>query len=321
MPKVSVIVPVYNVEKYLDKCLLSLVNQTLKDIEIIVVNDGSPDNSQDIIDRFKKDYPKKIVSLIKENGGLSDARNYGIEHAKADYIGFVDGDDFVDVSMFEKMYNKAIEKDFDLVVCNLNYVYDYDVVPTSGNVKEDTEDIKKTMLDIYPTAWNKLYKKDILNKHKLRFKKGVWFEDVEFIYRVLPYVKTIGVVKECFYEYVQREGAISKTYDERLYHYIDNFNGIVDYYKKNELYDKYYNELEYAYVRYIYGTFIKQAMNYPRKKFVKALKDAKKNVKRHFPKYRKNKYFYKNLKGLYMVLFNKPMLLLYYLVKGGKHEK
>ena len=321
MPKVSVIVPVYNVEKYLEKCLLSLVNQTLEDIEILVVNDGSPDHSQDIIDRFKKEYPKKIVSLIKPNGGLSDARNYGIKHAKAPYIGFVDGDDYVDVSMFEKMYNKAISEDFDLVVCNLNYVYDYDVIPTSSNVLEDTTDIKKVMLDIYPTAWNKIYKKDFIIDRKLEFKKGVWFEDVEFIYRVLPYVKSIGVVKECFYEYVQREGAISKTYDERLYHYIDNFNGIVKYYKDNKIYNKYHNELEYAYVRYIYGTFIKQAMNYDKDNFLKAIDNAKKNVKKHFPKYRHNKYFYKNLKGLYMVLFNKLILSIYYDLKGGKHEK
>ena len=320
-PKVSIIVPVYNVEKYLDKCLLSLVNQTLDDIEIIVVNDGSPDNSQEIIDRFKEEYPNKIVGLKKKNGGLSDARNYGIAHAKAKYIGFVDGDDYVDVSMFEKMYNKAIQQDFDLVVCNLNYVYDYDVVPTSGNVKDDTTNIKEVMLSIYPTAWNKLYKKELLNKYDLRFKKGVWFEDVEFIYRVLPYVKTIGVVKESFYEYVQREGAISKTYDERLYHYIDNFNGIVEYYKKNNLYEEYHDELEFAYVRYIYGTFIKQALNYPKNLFAKAVVDAKKNVKTHFPKYRRNKYFYKGIKGLYMVLFNKPMLMLYYIFIGGKHEK
>ncbi len=321
MPKVSVIVPVYNVSKYLEKCLLSLVNQTLDDIEIIVVNDGSPDNSQDIVDKFKKEYPKKIVSLIKENGGLSDARNYGINHAKANYIGFVDGDDFVDVSMFEKMYEKAISQDFDLVVCNLNYVYDYDVVPTSGNIKEDTDDIKDAMVNIYPTAWNKLYKRELLNKYDLRFKKGVWFEDVEFVYRLLPYIKNIGVVDEYFYEYVQREGAISKTYDDRLYHYIDNFNGIVKYYKDNKLFNKYYKELEYAYVRYIYGTFVKQALNYPKDKFKKALKDAKYNVKNNFSKYRRNKYFYQSLKGLYMVFFNKPLLMLVYLLKGGKHEK
>ena len=94
MVKVSVIVPVYNVEKYIDKCLDSLVNQTLKDIEIIVVNDGSPDDSQQVIDMYVKKYPKKIKSYIKENGGQGSARNLGLEHAKGEYISFVDSDDY-----------------------------------------------------------------------------------------------------------------------------------------------------------------------------------------------------------------------------------
>ena len=94
--KVSVIVPVYNVEKYIDKCLDSLVNQTLKDIEIIVVNDGSPDNSQKIIDKYVKKYPNKVKSFIKENGGQGSARNLGMEYAKGEYISFVDSDDWID---------------------------------------------------------------------------------------------------------------------------------------------------------------------------------------------------------------------------------
>ena len=315
MPKVSVIVPVYNVEKYIVKCLESLLNQTLEDIEIIVVNDGSPDNSQEIIDKYVLEYKDKIKSYIKPNGGLSDARNYGIEKATGEYIGFVDGDDFVDIRMFETMYNEAHKKKSDIVVCNLNYVYDYDIVPTSSNVLEETTNIKDVMLNIYPTAWNKIYKRTFINKHKLRFKKNVWYEDVEFIYRVLPYVNKISCVKNCFYQYVQREGAITKTYDKRLYNYIDNWNGIVDYYKEHNLYEEFYPELEYSYVRYIYGTFLKQAMNFPEfKDFNDALNCAIKNVKEHFPKYLKNKYLYKSLKGLYLVLFNKLALRISYFI-------
>ena len=315
MPKVSVIVPVYNVEKYIVKCLESLLNQTLEDIEIIVVNDGSPDDSQTIIDKYVLEYKDKIKSFIKPNGGLSDARNYGIDKATGEYIGFVDGDDFVDIRMFETMYNEANKNKSDIVVCNLNYVYDYDIIPTSSNVLEETTNIKDVMLNIYPTAWNKIYKRTFINKHKLRFKKNVWYEDVEFIYRVLPYVNKISCVKNCFYQYVQREGAITKTYDKRLYNYIDNWNGIVEYYKEHNLYDEFYDELEYSYVRYIYGTFIKQAMNFPSiKEFNEALDAAIKNVKLHFPKYRKNKYLYKSLKGLYLVLFNKIALKISYFI-------
>ncbi len=104
MKKVSVIVPVYNVENYITKCLESLVSQTLQDMEIIIVNDGSSDNSQQIIDNFVKKYPEKIKAFIKDNGGLSDARNFGIDRAIGEFIGFVDSDDYVTPTMFEQMY-------------------------------------------------------------------------------------------------------------------------------------------------------------------------------------------------------------------------
>ena len=109
--KVSIIVPVYGVEEWLERCMESLVHQTLQDIEIIVVNDGSPDNSQEIIDRYVKEYPDLVQGHIKENGGLSDARNYGLQYATGEYIAFVDSDDYVDVTMYEKLYKKAIEEE------------------------------------------------------------------------------------------------------------------------------------------------------------------------------------------------------------------
>ena len=117
--KVSVIVPVYNVEKFIGKCLDSLVNQTLKDIEIIVVNDGTKDNSQEIIDKYVKKYPDKVKSFIKENGGLSSARNFGIEKAKGEYISFVDSDDWLNDDALEKMYNKAKKDKSDIVICDM----------------------------------------------------------------------------------------------------------------------------------------------------------------------------------------------------------
>ena len=308
MIKVSVIVPVYNVEKYLDKCLKSLVNQTLKEIEIIVVNDGTKDKSQKIIDKYVKKYPKLVKSYIKENGGLSSARNYGLKYAKGEYIAFVDSDDYVEEDMYEKLYNKAIEKDFDMVVCNLKYIYDTKDVNAYSNINKDIltkEEIKKSMINIYPSAWNKLFNKRLF-KNKVLFKEKVWYEDVEFLYRLYPYINSIGTVDDYLYNYVQRKGAITSTFDERLFHYIDNFNGIVKFYKEKKFFDEYQKELEYCYVRYLYATFIKQASNFKDKKmYEKAVEEAIKNVKENFPNYRKNKYFYKSLKGIYLLLFNK----------------
>ena len=122
--KVSVIVPVYNVEQYLEQCLKSLVNQTLESLQIIVVNDGSPDNSQDIIDGFIKKYPNKVFGYIKENGGLGDARNYGMQYAEGEYIAFVDSDDWVDEKMFELMYNFAESNRHQIVIADMYNIND-----------------------------------------------------------------------------------------------------------------------------------------------------------------------------------------------------
>ena len=171
--KVSVIVPVYNVEEYIDKCLDSLVHQTLTDLEIIVVNDGSPDNSEKIIKKYEKKY-KNIKYLVKENGGLSDARNFGLKYAKGEYIAFLDSDDYVSEEMYQMMYIKAKSEDFDMVVCDINYLYPDRTLRVDSGIKDDTTDIKKTYLTIQPAAWNKLFRRDLFD-HKVLFKKGVWF--------------------------------------------------------------------------------------------------------------------------------------------------
>ena len=306
--KVSVIVPVYNVESYLDKCLTSLVKQTLQEIEIIVVNDGSKDNSEKIIEKYLKKYPEKIKYIKKANGGLSSARNEGLKYASGEYIGFVDSDDYVSLNTFNLMYKKAKEKNFDLVVCNLNYVYETKTKMVSAGLDKDLEnedEVKKNIVFLYPAVWNKLYKKEILDS--LKFKEGIWYEDVEFNFRVYPRVKSIGYVDKPLIQYVQRESSISKTIDKRLFNYLDNFNGLIRYYQDNNLYNKYYFELEYSYVRYLYATFIKQ-LSYTNDKqlFKEGVKEAIKNVQEHFPNYKKNIYLKKfGLKNIYLKTFNK----------------
>lgn len=321
MVKVSVVVPVYNTQKYLEKCLDSLVYQTLKDIEIIVVNDGSNDESQKIIDRYVQAYPNKMKAYIKENGGLSDARNFGISKCSGEYVGFVDSDDYVNLDMYEQMYNKAKNQDFDVVVCNIRYVFDnYSKEVSSGVDKDvfDKEQIKRQMVNIYPAAWNKIYKKELF-ENGILFKKGVWYEDVEFLYRLFPYIKSIGTLKSAFVNYVQREGAITRTFDERVYNYIDNFNGIIDFYKEKGFYDEYFSELEYSYVRYLYMTFIKTACHFDKNEYKKACNLAKKNVLEHFPNYKENKYI-KGLSGFYLKNFNfitQKIVYLFYNLKKG----
>ena len=315
--KVSVIVPVYKVEEYLSKCLSSLVQQELKDIELIIVNDGSPDNSQLIIDKYKKSY-SNIKSFIKENSGLSDTRNVGIKYATGEYIAFVDSDDSVRLDMYLKMYEKAKEKDFDVVACDVKYVYSDREEILVTDPKKDTTNIRDVFINLYPAACTKIFKRELITKNNIYFKSGVWYEDVEFMYRLLPYIKSIGVIHEPFYEYLQREKSITSSVSPKIYDYINNMNGVVDYYKEKGFYDTYKKELEYAYVRYVYATFIKTCLGYDKETYLKAVDDAIKNVKEHFPKYRVNKYFYKSLKGIYLVLFSKNLAKLLYLRRGKK---
>ena len=318
MPKVSVIVPVYNTEKYLEKCLTSLATQTLKDIEIIIVNDGSPDNSDKIISKFTKKHPN-FKSYKKENGGLSDARNYGIKKATGDYLGFIDSDDYAEKNMFEALYNKAISNNFDITVCDIYLEEKGAKKVISSLVFNDInkEEIKEQMVNIYPAVWNKLYKKDLFTKDNY-FKKGVLFEDVEFFYRLVPYINSIGVVNEPLINYVQREGAITKTFDKRMYHYIDNFNGIIDFYNQKGFYEEYKEELEYVYVRYLYATFIKGCTNFSYKEYKIAVNEAIKNVKTNFPNYKNNKYLTKGLKNIYLKHFNPFIAKIIYLILHKK---
>ena len=167
MKKVSIIVPVYNVEKYLRKCLNSLVNQTLTDIEVILVNDGSKDKSQEIINEFKEKYPEKIKAFETVNGGAAKARNYALEHVTGEYIGFVDSDDYVEEDMYEKLYNKAIEENAEIVCCNYYRVQE-EVNKFSakkfGNQRINKDNIfnksiyeEKLLFDEVPYLWNKIF--------------------------------------------------------------------------------------------------------------------------------------------------------------------
>ena len=123
MPKLSLIIPVYNVENYIEKCLDSVVNQTIDDMEIIIVNDGSKDKSKEKINKYLQKYKEKIKYLEKENGGLSSARNFGIPHATGEYIAFLDSDDYVEPKMYEEMYNLAKKEDADMVECDFIWEY------------------------------------------------------------------------------------------------------------------------------------------------------------------------------------------------------
>ncbi|WP_326981224.1 glycosyltransferase family 2 protein [Chryseobacterium sp. MYb264] len=217
--KVSVIVPVYNVEEYLGKCLDSLLNQTHKNIEIVVVNDGSTDHSEHVIQEYTRQYPDKIKSFSKENGGLSDARNYGIDRATGDYIGFVDSDDYVSPSMFEEMTALALKHQCKMVICNIQKVDQHGKITQKltqiPNMPEkiDLNSHFSVFSDVSYFACNKLFSKDLF-KDK-RFKKAAHFEDIQLIPQLLLECDTIAQTQNFHYQYLERSDSITKTHTER----------------------------------------------------------------------------------------------------------
>lgn len=215
MIKVSVVVPVYNVEEYLDECLKSLVEQTLSEIEIIVVNDGSPDNSQQIINSYAERYPDKILALQKENGGLSDARNFGIAHAHGEFIGFVDSDDFVERDMFEALYKSAKKNQSEVVIGQYKHYALSGGPITKGGVFPFNENKVYSGRDFLLNSHimlvcNKIYKSDLIKQYPF---PTTWFEDVAWSPVIMSYAKKISYIPRSFYHYIRREGTIASSHD------------------------------------------------------------------------------------------------------------
>lgn len=216
MEKISVIVPVYNVEKYLSKCVDSIINQTYHNLEIILVDDGSPDRCGEICDEYAtKDNRIKVIH--KKNGGLSDARNAGIEVAEGGYIAFVDSDDYIASDMMDVLYHRLIKDGSDMALCNFKYIDEKgeeieerkNKSPIKDEVITGIDGMKKLSQDknwYYVIAWNKLYKKEIFDN--IRFPKGKIHEDEFVIHHIMHACKRISCVALELYYYLQRQGSI-----------------------------------------------------------------------------------------------------------------
>lgn len=303
MPKVSVIVPVYNVEKYIDKCLNSLVNQTLDDIEIIVVNDGSKDESEKIIKKYKKEY-NNIIYVTKENGGLSSARNFGMIYATGEYVAFLDSDDYVDYELYEKMYKKAKEKNYDYVECDFYWEYeDHKKADVGYRFKNKKEMFAKARV----VAWNKLIKRDIIINHKLEFPVGLYYEDVEFFYKLIIHINTFAFVKQPLIYYVQRESSIVNKQDKRTKQIFKVLDNVIKYYKEKGLYEEYKEEIEYTYSRLLLCSSLKRILKI-KDKITKELlvKETWQKLNNKFPNWKKNKILKSNnsINGIYMKSMN-----------------
>ena len=298
-PKVSVIVPVYNVEPYIEHCLETLVNQTLTEIEIIVVNDGSTDNSQVSVDRYAKKYPDRVFPYHKENGGLSDARNFGMQRARGDYIGFVDSDDYVEETMFEKLYEKAAQEDADIVVCGY-YAIDEAAGKTKTLQTGNLSYFNKSLFDnpklLYvnaPYAWNKLFRRSMLEENALQFPKGLIFEDIATSYPAFLCAAKISKVDEPLYHYyLRRKGSITATYSNKFMQLLDSLSIMNDFYKKRKHFLTFANVLLFINLKHIFIRFFEFPMHNARDFQLQFLKKSFAHLNQYFPRWKHYDFFF-----------------------------
>lgn len=311
MKKVSIIVPVYNVQDYIEKCLDSLVYQTLEDIEIIVVNDGATDESRIVIQKYINKYPEKIVYVEKENGGLSDARNYGMQYAKGEYIAFVDSDDYVEKNMYEKMYDIAQKENSDMVECNFYWEYNNKLKMDKGIKYNEKQDM---LVKARVVAWNKLIRRKLVKDKDIKFPKGLRYEDIEFTYKLIPYIKKVSFVKEPMVHYIQRDNSISNMQNIRNREIFEVLDNVIKYYKEKNLYKDYEKELEYVYTRYLLCSSFLRIIKIKDKKIRKQLLDETwTNLNSKFPNWKKNDILVdsKSPKDKYIKSVNKTTFQIY----------
>ena len=303
MPEVSVIIPVYKVEKYIHKCIDSVLTQTFRDIQVILVDDGSPDNCGHICDEYSK-ADKRVSVVHKENGGLSDARNAGMKYAEGNYILFVDSDDYIEHDMIEYMYSRIKDSDADMATCGIYEVYS-DRIEEQKREPEfvcSGEEAFRCILQghtIRGEVWNKLIRKSCMSG--IEFPKGRLYEDIYFTADLMPRIKKVVVGTEPKYYYLHRSDSITgRAYRPKLYDIIDGYT------KNYQVVKQKFPALEkeaqclWLWSRFIVLDKMLLENNY---KELEGYKELKRFIRRHLPAILRNPYFQKKRKISAVVLF------------------
>lgn len=306
MKKVSIIVPIYNAEKYLKRCLDSLVNQTYSNIEIILLNDGSTDKTDSIIKSYKD---KRIIYVKKENSGIGSTRNKGIELATGDYIMFVDSDDYIALNCVEVLVKKACEG-YDLVLSNYYLETTKSKIKIEFNESLNDSNIKTnpdilTLISLAP--WNKLYSKEIVGDN--RFVVDTKYEDAPFVVECVCKAHNIGFVKDYLFYYVMQKGGETITRDERIFDILKVCKII------NNTMTKYNYQNKTNFIVKMLSYYLKNSRYIPDKKLQKKfLNETYSYLKSIDPKWKKCSYLKKEALIKRIIITNKPLLNLLNLV-------
>ena len=302
-PAVSIIVPVYNVEAYLDKCLESVVNQSFDNYEVIIINDGSTDKSEEIAQQYTLKYDH-VILINQENKGLGGARNTGLKIAQGEYILFVDSDDYIHRDTLMLAYNEAMKKQADIVV------FGYTIIDELGNIiktEKGFENAKSTLkenrelLMCPPVAWNKLIKKDLFVNSGVQFPDRAWYEDLRTILKLYLHAQSFGFVDKSLYFYLKRKGSITNALKtDRLIEIVDAVEDLLNYYKEQNAYEQYKDELEFiaVYHAFYLGSVRVAQINYKHPLML----ELKQYITQKVPNYMHQKYLYRLGKSRQIVL-------------------
>lgn len=291
--KLSIVAAVYNLEKYLPRCLDSLVNQTLQEIEILCVDDGSTDSAPQIIDEYEKKYPNKIKAFHKPNGGEFTTRNYGLERATGEYVTFVDTDDWVEPDWAEKLYNAAKENDADIAVCaferidlETNKVVSHDMTAYGNTVRKIAKN-NDFPIFINPAPWNKIYKREKVKD--LRFMNFRGFNDMIFLASSYTKIEKVAFIKDVLYHYYLRYDSQIHTVNEQD---VINFKKYLLELKKLYIEENKYEDLKYILDMMVFihlGTSVMYRASYDKNIDIKKMvKETIKYLDENFSTWRKS---------------------------------
>lgn len=316
-PKVSVIVPVYNTERYLQKCLDSLVKQTLKELEVIIVDDGSTDSSPQIIKDYCSRYPGKFICYTQKNSGQAVARNKALKLCTGEYIGFLDSDDFVKESMFERMYNIGVQKNADYVACgytDITYRYGKVVVLQNYVASKVATNTKDMFFGALVSPFIHLYRRETLNSSKVTFTEGKIYEDTAFYLKLIPYIKKIAVIEEPLAYRVRHQNSTTTTFTfQKVSQIFPVIDEAINYYRQHQLWEQYKEELTYFCVKVLLCSSMKRICKIKDKEERKRLVDKTIiYLEENFEGYHNNIYVKsRGIVNLYIRSFNKASAGLY----------
>lgn len=287
MVDISIIVPSYNAEKYIDKCICSLINQTKTELEFIIINDGSTDSTEELIKKYDD---RRIKYFKNKNGGIGKTRNFGIEKASGKYLMFVDSDDYLEQDACELLFNEIEKTNSDVVVSNFYKIFDNkkeSINITSFNTCK-LEDNPKLINIVNTAPWNKIYRTSLVRDNNIVFPENIKYEDAPFVLECFDKAKKISQINEYTYNYVIRNNSETTVRDEKVFDLFRILDRIRVYFNDKDYIKE---ELDYYIVSMLMNYNIQQRVQKDKSVAMKFINTSFDYLDKYVPNYKKNKYF------------------------------